>query len=118
MVQRKSQPTLATQSLPFETIQVESVTQQKNLKTYIDRDSQYQTTLDRQHKRHVELAQQKKQEIDLANQLRRERVQHKGLTLFGPGYNGYGNGKTGPPTPYTRIVYPGDKKRKRQQIRM
>ncbi|KAI8371226.1 hypothetical protein EDC96DRAFT_501887 [Choanephora cucurbitarum] len=118
LVQRKSQPTLATQSLPFETIQVESATQQKNLKTYIARDSQYQTTLDRQHKRHVELAQQKKQEIDLANQLRRERVQHKGLTLFGPGYNGYGNGKTGPPTPYTRIVYPGDKKRKRQQIRI
>ncbi|KAI8380723.1 hypothetical protein BD560DRAFT_386933 [Blakeslea trispora] len=118
MMQRKSQPVLSTQSLPFDTVHVETVRHKKNLKTYMDRDNRYQVTLDRQHKRHVELAQQKKQEIDLANQTRRERAQHKGMSTFGLGYNGYGNGKTGPPTPYTRITYPGEKKRKRQQIRI
>lgn len=72
--------------------------QKKNLEQYEHRDEVYQSVLNTQHKRHVELAQSKKRSIEMASMERRTRMQPNGggpLLVFGPGYGGYGNGKTG-----------------------
>ncbi|CAO3655159.1 unnamed protein product [Mucor hiemalis] len=97
---------------PANAIPVKNPLQQKNLDLYVSRDQAYQVTLDTQHKRHMELAQSKKHAIDVANNERRIRQQNRGLLTFGKGYDGYGNGKTGL---NNRVVYPGDKKRKKHQ---
>jgi hypothetical protein len=95
---------------PVKTTTLESETHKKNLKEYIERDHEYQKTLDAQHKRHMGLAQEKKHEIDVANNERRIRMQSRGITTFGKGYDSYGNGKTGV---HSRVVFPGDKKKKK-----
>lgn len=78
--------------------------QKKNLEQYEHRDEVYQSVLNTQHKRHVELAQSKKRSIELASMERRTRMQQGGpLLVFGPGYQGFGNGKTGT---RTKIRFP------------
>lgn len=91
---------------------VKTELQKKNLQQYEARDDAYQDVLNLQHKRHIELAQNKKRAIELASLERRNRMQPNGpIITFGPGYQGYGNGKTGM---RTRIRFPHDKKKKRE----
>ncbi len=97
---------------PVNATLIESNLQKKNLDLYVNRDQAYQIRLDTQHKRHMDLAQTKKHAIDIVNDERRIRTQSRGLLTFGKGYSRYGNGKTGP---NNRVLYPGDKKRKRHQ---
>ncbi|KAG2234091.1 hypothetical protein INT48_000268 [Thamnidium elegans] len=89
---------------------VKTPIEKKKMNQYIEHDHSYQIALDAQYKRHLELAQTKKLEIDVANNEREMRAQSRGVLIFGKGYDGYGNGKTGF---QTRILYPQEKKRKR-----
>jgi hypothetical protein len=85
--------------------------QKKNLLQYEYRDETYQDVLNLQHKKHIELAQTKKRSIEVASLERRNRMQPGGpIITFGPGYQGYGNGKTGT---RSRIRFPQDKKKRR-----
>ncbi|KAI8993356.1 hypothetical protein BDB01DRAFT_776042 [Pilobolus umbonatus] len=105
------QPSLPTGRNAPNAIVVKNPEQEKNLNTYINRDKKYQVILDIQHRRHMKLAQEKKVEIDIANNERRLRAQHRGILTFGKGYDGWGNGRTGMGN--AKIIYPADKKRKR-----
>ncbi|KAL7312781.1 SWI/SNF chromatin-remodeling complex subunit [Mucor circinelloides] len=94
---------------PENAISVKTEAQQKNLMQYQRRDDVYQETLNLQHKRHIELAQSKKKSIEIASMERRTRMQHGAAVAFGPGYRGYGNGRTGMSS---RIRFPRDNKRR------
>lgn len=97
---------------------VETDTQRQNLEQYKTRDDVYQETLNTQHKRHVELAQSKKKLIETASIERRSRLQQGPASVFGYGYKGYGNGKTGT---QSRIRYPAERKKrhgKREPFRL
>lgn len=97
---------------PFNLKPASSEAAQKTLRQYERRDDEYQAILNTQYKRHVELAQEKKKLIEQANLERRIRSQNP-AHLFGPGYQSFGNGKTGF---QPKIKYPAEKKRK-QQVR-
>ncbi|KAG1484227.1 hypothetical protein G6F57_002035 [Rhizopus arrhizus] len=111
-VQSKQQQQQQQQQQPFNLKPISSEAAQKTLRQYEKRDETYQAILDTQYKRHVEIAQEKKKVIEQANMERRIRSQNPTL-LFGPGYQSFGNGKTGF---QHKIKYPGEKRR-RQQVR-
>lgn len=113
--QQQQQPIIPSVSspmnppLPENAISVKTVAQQKNLVQYQSRDNIYQDTLNLQHRRHIDLAQSKKKSIESASMERRTRMQHGSAAAFGPGYRGYGNGKTGIAS---RIRFPRDNKKR------
>ncbi|KAG2232718.1 hypothetical protein INT48_000075 [Thamnidium elegans] len=105
-------PIISTPAASTKATLVKTELQKRNLHQYEERDDTYQDVLNLQHKRHIELAQNKKRAIELASLERRNRMQPNGpIITFGPGYQGYGNGKTGT---RTRIRFPHDKKKKRE----
>ncbi|KAF1806491.1 hypothetical protein FB192DRAFT_1273032 [Mucor lusitanicus] len=107
------QPVQQQQQQPVNAISVKTEAQRKNLMQYQGRDDVYQDTLNLQHKRHIELAQSKKKSIEIASMERRTRMQHGAAVAFGPGYRGYGNGRTGTTS---RIRFPRDNKRRKEVL--
>ncbi|KAI8139193.1 hypothetical protein BJV82DRAFT_254702 [Fennellomyces sp. T-0311] len=94
---------------PGETILVENETRRKELAQYQKRDDIYQKILNKQHKQYVELAREKKVDIDTFQQDKVLRMQHNVAAVFGKGYmHSQSNDLRG------RIVYPRDRKRRRQ----
>lgn len=111
-------PSSFNSSMAANKILVQTDTQRSTLEQYKKRDELYQETLNTQHKRHLELAQSKKKLIEQASLERRSRMQQGPATVFGYGYKGYRNGKTGT---QTRIQYPAEKKKrvgKREPLRL
>ena len=94
---------------PGETILLENETRRKELAQYQKRDETYQKILNRQHKQYVELAREKKVDIDAFQQDKVLRMQHNVAAVFGKGYmHNQTNDFRG------RIIYPRDRKRRRQ----
>ncbi|PKY53733.1 SNF5-domain-containing protein [Rhizophagus irregularis] len=95
----------STVAKPYEPAPDLTDVQKQYLEQYVRRDTLYQKALDLQHKRQMNIISEKRKEITQA-ELRHQTRQS--TLLFGPGYEGYGNGITG--TKF-RIVYPHDRKR-------
>jgi SWI/SNF-related matrix-associated actin-dependent regulator of chromatin subfamily B protein 1 len=100
---KKSQA--STIAKPYEPAPDLTPVQKQYLEQYVRRDTLYQRALDLQHKRQMNIINEKRKEI---NQAELRHQTRPSTLLFGPGYEGYGNGTTG--TKF-RIVYPHDRKR-------
>ncbi|CAG8627324.1 11846_t:CDS:10 [Dentiscutata erythropus] len=90
---------------PYEPAPDLTPVQKEYLEQYVRRDNLYQKALDLQHRRQMAIINEKRKEIAQAEQ----RYQFRSSPfVFGPGYQGYGNGITG--TKF-RIIYPNERKR-------
>ncbi|CAG8454110.1 14633_t:CDS:10 [Ambispora leptoticha] len=92
---------------PYEPAPDLNPVQKQNLETYIKRDALYQKALDLQHRRQMALIAEKRREMEIAHNERKTNAR-SASSVFGPGYDGYGNGTTGNKF---RIIYPHDRKR-------
>ncbi|KAG9286407.1 hypothetical protein G9A89_014573 [Geosiphon pyriformis] len=92
---------------PYEPAPDLTLIQKQYLETFIERDTLYQKALDIQHKRQMALITEKRKEMEMA-QMERKNQSRNGVSIFGSGYDGYGNGITGNKF---RIIYPHEKKR-------
>ncbi|CAG8521159.1 937_t:CDS:2, partial [Scutellospora calospora] len=90
---------------PYEPAPDLTPVQKQYLDQYVRRDNLYQKALDLQHRRQMSIITEKRKEITQAEQRHQFR---SGPFIFGPGYQGYGNGITG--TKF-RIIYPNERKR-------
>ncbi|CAG8617646.1 1714_t:CDS:10 [Cetraspora pellucida] len=90
---------------PYEPAPDLTIVQKEYLEQYVRRDNLYQKALDLQHRRQMSIINEKRKEIAQVEQ----RYQYRSSPfVFGPGYQGYGNGVTG--TKF-RIIYPNERKR-------
>ncbi|RPA87720.1 SNF5-domain-containing protein [Ascobolus immersus RN42] len=78
-----------------------------HLNQYITRDTLHAAALVSQTQAQNELIRQKRREAEYYHELRRERMQNP-AAVFGPGYQGFGNGFT---DGKTAVVYPYQRKR-------
>ncbi|KAL7275170.1 SWI/SNF chromatin-remodeling complex subunit [Rhizina undulata] len=89
-----------------------------HLDQYITRDHLHAAALASQTAAANDLIRLKRQEVEFYHQLRRER-QHNPATVFGAGYQGFGNGTT---NGKSRLLYPCERKRpgarKAREIRL
>ncbi|CAG8627522.1 803_t:CDS:10, partial [Ambispora gerdemannii] len=92
---------------PYEPAPELNSIQKNNLETFIKRDALYQRALDLQHRRQMALITEKRREMEIAHNERKTNAR-SASSVFGPGYDGYGNGTTGNKF---RIIYPHDRKR-------
>jgi hypothetical protein len=111
-VSRPGQTLNTTRPDPYKKLPITSVSndvQEKNLQQYLHRDKMYQKSLETQHKRHMQLAHSKKGQLELASMEKKARQQ--GISVFGPGYKGYGNSRFSVQQP---ILYPRDKRKQKR----
>ena len=78
-----------------------------HLEQYVTRDLLHAAAISSQSNNHLELIRSKRREAELYKTVREERRVNPG-NVFGPGYQGYGNGYSDGPT---RILYPYERKR-------
>jgi len=82
-------------------------TKDLHLEQYVTRDLLHAAALTTQSNSHLELIRSKRREAELYKAVGAERRINPGA-VFGPGYQGFGNGHTDGPT---RILYPYERKR-------